>query len=178
MDWISIGALILAIAIPVAAGFAVATLGGGGDSDWYRSLDKPPWTPPNWVFPVMWTALYILMGVASWLVWKQGGFKAQGLPLGFYIAQLVLNLLWTPLFFGLHRFALAFAGIVLLWVVILVTIVLFWHVNHNAAYLLLPYIIWVTLAASINLYIWIKNPNDGRPGYQDISRALNQGQIS
>ncbi|KAJ7295250.1 hypothetical protein O6H91_05G110600 [Diphasiastrum complanatum] len=172
MDWISIGALIIAVAMPVALGFLATSISPGANTDWYRSLNKPPWTPPNWVFPLMWTILYILMGGASWLIWKEGGFKTQALPLGFYIAQLILNFLWTPLFFGLRYFGLAFVEIVLMWVAILVTIILFWPVNHAAAYMLLPYIIWVTLAASINLYVWIRNPKQGRPTYQDISRPL------
>ncbi|EFJ15508.1 hypothetical protein SELMODRAFT_180321 [Selaginella moellendorffii] len=161
MDWGAILGLIVAIAIPVAGGFAGAKFGAGGDSPWYRQLNKPPWTPPSWVFPVMWTTLYILMGIASWLVWKDGGFKRHALPLAIYIVQLILNFAWTPIFFGYHRFDFAFAEIVLLWLAILATIILFWPVSHAAAYLLIPYILWVTLAASINLYVLIYNPSDG-----------------
>eukprot|EP01018_Ginkgo_biloba_P024222 Gb_12795 [translate_table: standard] len=148
-------ALILSVALPIAVGFIGTLTDDGGNSDWYKQLKKPPWTPPNWAFPVVWTLLYILMGVASWWVWLQGGFEKQGIALGVYLFQLLLNFLWSPLFFGLHRPGIAFADIVLLWFAIAGTIYLFWHVDPVAAYLLVPYIIWVTLASTLNLYILI-----------------------
>ncbi|KAG0579595.1 hypothetical protein KC19_4G109300 [Ceratodon purpureus] len=138
-------------------------------ADWYRSLNKPPWTPPGWVFPIMWTTLYILMGVSSWLVWKEGGFAVQGYPLGAYIFQLVLNFCWTPLFFGLHRTGYALVEIVILWLAIAVTIYLFLPVNPIAAYLLVPYIAWVTVATSLNWYIWMYN------GSSDVTQPLQSG---
>ncbi|GLJ18035.1 hypothetical protein SUGI_0318250 [Cryptomeria japonica] len=127
----------------------------GGNSEWYKQLKKPPWTPPNWAFPVVWTILYAMMGVAAWRVWIHGGFENQGAALGVYLFQLLLNFLWTPLFFGLHSPSAAFADIVLLWFAIAATIYLFWHVDAVAAYMLVPYIFWVTLASTLNLYIWI-----------------------
>ncbi|KAG0619004.1 hypothetical protein M758_4G108900 [Ceratodon purpureus] len=163
-----IGSLALAVAFPVAVGFSGSSF-GGGDTDWYRSLNKPPWTPPGWVFPIMWTTLYILMGVSSWLVWKEGGFAVQGYPLGAYIFQLVLNFCWTPLFFGLHRTGYALVEIVILWLAIAVTIYLFLPVNPIAAYLLVPYIAWVTVATSLNWYIWMYN------GSSDVTQPLQSG---
>ncbi|KAH8938172.1 hypothetical protein BDL97_16G068100 [Sphagnum fallax] len=167
-----IGSLIIAVAIPVAVGFiGTAVGGGGGDSDWYKQLNKPSWTPPNWVFPVMWTTLYVLIGIASWLVWKEGGFEHQSYPLSAYIFQLLLNFLWTPIFFAWHRFDLALVEIVILWLAIAVTIYLFWHVHTIAAYLLVPYILWVTVATALNWYIWLYNG----PSQQDITQPLQPG---
>eukprot|EP00252_Welwitschia_mirabilis_P007411 TRINITY_DN1871_c0_g1_i11.p1 TRINITY_DN1871_c0_g1~~TRINITY_DN1871_c0_g1_i11.p1 ORF type:complete len:151 (-),score=10.38 TRINITY_DN1871_c0_g1_i11:168-620(-) len=133
-------------------------------SDWYKQLKKPPWTPPGWVFPIVWTSLYAMMGVASWLVWLEGGFEKQVVPLGMYLFQLLLNFIWTPLFFGMHKPGAAFADIVLLWFTILTTIYLFWQVTEVAAYLLVPYILWVSLASTINFYIWVHyTPETSRP---------------
>lgn len=174
----NIGALIVAIAIPVAGGFIVSTV-GGGDSEWFRQLDKPSWTPPNWVFPVMWTVLYVLMGIASWMIWKQGGFRGAAYPLGLYVFQLVLNFAWTPLFFGLHRPDLAFGEIILLWLAVVATTYFFFIANHTAGYLLIPYILWVTVAATLNGYIFLHNPLSQDSGY-DITTPLrnNRGSVS
>jgi len=168
LSFSSIGALLLAVAIPVAVGFIGTAVGGGGDSDWYRQLNKPSWTPPDWVFPVMWTTLYILMGVSSWLVWKQGGFSQQSYPLGAYCFQLALNFMWTPIFFGMKRPDFAFVEIVILWLAIAVTIYLFWPVNAIASMLLLPYILWVTVATALNWYIWMYNGN----GSSEVTQPL------
>ncbi|KAH7438343.1 hypothetical protein KP509_04G010900 [Ceratopteris richardii] len=96
-----------------------------------------------------------MMGVSSWLVWLHGGFKGQKLPLAVYSFQLLLNFLWTPIFFGLHQIGLALVEILLLWTAIGATMYLFWNVNTLAAYLLVPYILWVSLATTINFYIWL-----------------------
>ncbi|GAQ79208.1 benzodiazapine receptor [Klebsormidium nitens] len=155
--WTEYLALAVAIAIPVGGGF-LGSLFNGSPDDWYKHLDKPSWTPPGWVFPVMWTTLYLLMGIASWLVYKKGGFQAQSLPLGVYALQLLLNFSWTPLFFGLHRMDIAFAEIIALWLSIAATIYLFHSVDPTAGYLLTPYIAWVTVAAALNWTIWSMNP--------------------
>ena len=105
----------------------------------------------------MWSALYTLMGVAAWLVWRRGGFAAQGRPLGAFLAQLALNALWTPLFFGLHQPGVAFAEILLLWLAIAWTIALFWRVQRAAAWLLVPYLAWVGFAAVLNGTLWRLN---------------------
>eukprot|EP00245_Coleochaete_scutata_P005220 TRINITY_DN185_c0_g1_i2.p1 TRINITY_DN185_c0_g1~~TRINITY_DN185_c0_g1_i2.p1 ORF type:complete len:172 (-),score=25.63 TRINITY_DN185_c0_g1_i2:583-1098(-) len=171
MDWELLG-LVIAILIPVGQGFLSTFLsdGGGGDSEWYKSLKKPWYTPPGWVFPVMWTSLYLMMGIASWLVWKQGGFKHQSLPLSVYTFQLILNFLWTPIFFGMHQIGLALVEIVVMWFAILATIYTFYPVSHTAAYLLVPYIIWVSLATSLNLSIARNNRRrhgDSKPAKEE-----------
>jgi benzodiazapine receptor len=124
---------------------------------WYRELVKPSWNPPAAVFAPVWTALYALMAIAAWLVWKRAGFAAAALPLALFGAQLVLNAAWTYLFFGLHRPDLAFFEIALLWLLILATTVAFWREQPVAGALLLPYLCWVGFAAALNFRIWRLN---------------------
>jgi benzodiazapine receptor len=126
--------------------------------EWYSRLNKPTWNPPSWVFGPAWTLLYLMMGVAAWLVWREGGWRAQRRALVLFLVQLVLNALWTPLFFGLHQPGLAFADIVLLWLTVALTAFVFWQVSRPAGLLLLPYLAWVTFAAVLNFTIWRMNP--------------------
>lgn len=126
--------------------------------DWYASLQKPSWNPPAWVFGPAWTLLYILMAVAAWLIWREGGWKTQGRALSLFVVQLALNALWTPLFFGLHRPDLAFFEIILLWLAITATLGAFWRVKRAAGLLLVPYLAWVSFATALNFTIWRMNP--------------------
>jgi len=125
--------------------------------EWYESLNKPAWNPPGWIFGPVWTALYAMMAVSAWLVWKRGGFATQRRPLGLFLVQLALNALWTPLFFGLRQPGMAFAEILLLWVAILMTLLAFRPVSRAAAWLLVPYLAWVSFAAVLNGTIWRLN---------------------
>jgi tryptophan-rich sensory protein len=139
--------------------FAAAAMGGlFMPGEWYASLKKPSWNPPGWIFGPVWSALYAMMSVAAWLVWKRGGFVVQRRPLALFLAQLVLNAAWTPLFFGLHRPGAAFAEILLLWLAIAWTIAAFWRVHRVAAWLLAPYLAWVGFAAVLNGTLWRLNP--------------------
>jgi len=124
---------------------------------WYAGLVKPSWTPPNWVFGPVWSALYLMMAVAVWLVWRRGGFATAAIPLTLFLVQLGLNVAWSILFFGLHMPGLAFAEIVLLWFAILVTLIMFWRSNPIAGFLLVPYILWTTFAGALNLALWQLN---------------------
>ena len=125
--------------------------------EWFAALKKPSWNPPSWVFGPVWTALYAMMAAAAWLVWQRGGWKEQRKPLLIFLAQLALNAVWTPLFFGLHRPGVAFAEIVLLWLAIVATLVAFRPVNRTAAWLLVPYLAWVSFAAVLNGTLWRLN---------------------
>jgi tryptophan-rich sensory protein len=125
--------------------------------EWYASLRKPSWNPPGWIFGPVWTALYAMMAVAAWLIWRRGGWGKQRRPLLLFIVQLALNALWTPLFFGLHRPGLAFAEILLLWLAIALTLAAFWREHRAAAWLLAPYLAWVSFAALLNLTLWRLN---------------------
>lgn len=142
----------------LAITFSAALLGGlFMPGEWYASLQKPSWNPPGWIFGPVWTALYTMMAVAAWLVWRQGGWGKQRKPLLIFLAQLALNAAWTPLFFGLHRPGLAFVDIVSVWIGIIATIVAFWRVHRTAATLLFPYLAWVSFATFLNYTIWRLN---------------------
>jgi tryptophan-rich sensory protein len=125
--------------------------------EWYAALAKPDWTPPGVVFAPVWTALYVLMAIAAWLVWRQAGFARALIPLAVFIDQLLLNALWSFLFFGQQQPFWALVDIIALWLAILATSVLFSRVRPIAGALLLPYLGWVTFAAALNFEIWRLN---------------------
>ena len=142
----------------LVACFAAASLGAVFmPGEWYAGLRKPAWNPPGWVFGPVWSALYTMMAVAAWLVWKRGGFVAQRRPLALFLAQLVLNAAWTPLFFGLQQPGIAFVEIVLLWLAIASTLAAFRPVSRVAAWLLAPYLVWVSFATMLNFALWRLN---------------------
>ena len=122
--------------------------------EWYASLAKPSWNPPSSVFAPVWTILYILMGIAAWLVWREAGFSGARVALSLFIVQLLLNSLWSYLFFGLHKPMVAFMEIIVLWCAILATLVGFWKVRPSAGALLIPYAAWVAYAAALNFALW------------------------
>ena len=124
---------------------------------WYAALAKPSWNPPNAIFAPVWSVLYGLMAVAAWLVWRRAGFSGAGAALGLFAVQLILNALWSYLFFGRHQPGLAFGDIVVLWVAILSVVLLFWRVDRVAGALLLPYLAWVGFAAYLNFTLWRLN---------------------
>lgn len=124
---------------------------------WYASLLKPAWTPPGAVFAPVWTFLYVLMGVAAWLVWKKAGFSEAPGALTLFIVQLTLNALWSYLFFGVQQPMWAFFEIIVLWVIILLTMVCFWRVRPLAGILFIPYVCWVGFASALNLQLWRLN---------------------
>jgi tryptophan-rich sensory protein len=126
---------------------------------WYAGLAKPSFNPPEWLFGPAWTVLYLMMAVAAWLVWKQGlGVPGVKLALIVFLAQLVLNSLWSILFFGLRSPLAGLVEIIVLWLAILATIFLFFRVSVPAGVLLFPYIAWVTFAAILNAAILRLNP--------------------
>jgi tryptophan-rich sensory protein len=138
--------------------FLPAVLGSAwGPGEWYAQLRKPSWNPPGWVFGPVWTALYTSMAVAVWMVWRRVQGRERRLPCGLFLAQLALNALWTPLFFGLHRPDLALVNIVLLWFAIIATSAAFWRVHRLAALLLVPYLMWVSFATFLNFTLWRLN---------------------
>ena len=124
----------------------------------YGQLTQPAWAPPGWLFGPVWTLLFALMAIAAWLVWRSGGFRANRAALSLFLLQLSLNALWSWLFFAWHRGALAFADIVLLWILIVATLVSFWRVRPIAGALLIPYLLWVSFAAALNYSVWQLNP--------------------
>lgn len=142
--------------------FVAAAIGAAASVDagsFYQQLTRPDWAPPAWLFGPVWSALYVCMGIAAWLVWREHGFNYTRVAFAIFVAQLGMNALWTWLFFVWRQGGLAFVEILVLWLLILVTVVLFWRLRVTlAAILLLPYLAWVTFAAVLNFSIWRLNP--------------------
>jgi len=148
-----LGWLGLAFAAAAIGGFASASAG-----DFYRQLVRPEWAPPGWLFGPVWSVLYLLMGVAAWLVWRARGFRGARAALSLFLVQLAANALWTWLFFAWRQGALAFAEILVLWALILATTIAFWRVRPLAGALLLPYLAWVSFACALTWATWKLNP--------------------
>ncbi len=141
--------------------FAAAAIGAVASvqaASFYQQLAQPNWAPPASVFGPVWSLLYALMGIAAWLVWREGGWRRQRGVLTLFALQLAVNALWSWLFFAWHRGAPAFADIVLLWLLIAATLVGFWRVRPLAGALLLPYLSWISFAAALNFAVWHLNP--------------------
>jgi translocator protein len=166
-DWIS---LALALLIPQLAGGLGAVATASSVPTWYRTIRKPSWNPPSWVFGPVWTMLYLLMGFASWLVWRRSREERRtDSPLAppedpeerealvLYGAQLAFNSLWSVIFFGLRSIGGALAEIVLLWGLILATVLRFYRLRPAAGLLLLPYLAWSSFATVLNAAIWRLN---------------------
>lgn len=125
---------------------------------WYTTLTKPTWTPPNWVFGPVWTTLYILMGIALYLVWSSGlDRKDVKIAIVVFFVQLILNTLWSLVFFGMHSLFGGLVTIVILWIAILVNIILFYRISKSAGLLLVPYIIWVSIASYLTYSVYLLN---------------------
>lgn len=149
----SAAALAAWLLVTVGSGFLVGMFSDGGESAWYASLDKAPWNPPSWVFAPVWTALYATMGLAAWLVWREGGWHRRGAALSLFVVQLALNLAWSPIFFDAQRPGLALIEMAALWLLLALTIRAFARVRVLAAALLVPYFLWITFAFTLNAWI-------------------------
>jgi len=136
---------------------AIGALATRQARDFYAALVRPSWAPPGWVFGPVWTTLYLMMGVAAWLVWRRAGWNGAAVALSLYVAQLLCNALWSWLFFAWRRADLAFADIVVLAVLIVATALTFARVRTLAAVLLLPYLVWVLFATALTLSLWRGN---------------------
>jgi len=138
----------------LAASFAVAYVGSlasrAGVDGWYIAADKPPWTPPNWLFGPVWTVLYTVMAVAAWLVWRRWGWAGARGALLLYGGQLVLNAMWTPLFFGAEQLWWGLAVIIALDIVLALTLLAFYRKHRLAGVLLVPYLAWTLYATTLN----------------------------
>jgi tryptophan-rich sensory protein len=152
---------ILGLAAWVAVVFVAAAVGGIASIEakvFYGQLIQPGWAPPPWLFGPVWTILYTMMAVAAWQVWLAGGFRNNQTAFALFFVQLVLNSLWSWLFFVWKLGQLAFFEVLLLWVFILAVIISFWRVRAIAGGLLVPYLLWVSFAAFLNLVLWRSNP--------------------
>jgi translocator protein len=148
----------LALVVLLSLCFSVAGLGGLATApsipNWYADLAKPSWTPPGSIFGPVWSVLYLSMAVAAWLVWRQ---HDACLPMTLFGIQLIFNAAWSWLFFGLHSPGAAFVDIILLWLAIVATMVVFWRRSMPAGVLFVPYLLWVAFAAALNCAIWRLN---------------------
>ena len=149
--------LIVCLVVPLAVGGIAALLTGGG-MDTFETLSKPPLSPPGWLFPVVWTMLYILMGFASYLVITSGAAREDiSRAVLVYAVQLAFNFLWPIFFFGLSAYLLAFVWLIALWLLILASIIFFRRVSDVAAYLMIPYLLWATFAGYLNFGVYLLN---------------------
>ncbi|MCJ8210063.1 tryptophan-rich sensory protein [Mucilaginibacter sp. RS28] len=149
--------LVLNLLIPLAIGFVASLYTRPEIPGWYRQLHKPSFTPPSWLFAPVWTSLYILMGIAAYMVWKNRNNPAFKKAAWVYIAQLVFNFSWSIIFFGNHEILGALTIIVTLWVLILLNIITFAKISKTAAWLLVPYLLWVSYATALNTAIYLLN---------------------
>ena len=150
--------LVASVAVCQLTGIIGSVFTASSVSTWYVALRKPSFTPPGWVFGPVWISLYALMGIAAYLVWRNGlNQREVRIALSLFVAQLILNALWSAMFFGLRSPLAGLADISALWVLIVLTIFYFLKVSTTAGLLLVPYIVWVSFAALLNYYIWAMN---------------------
>ncbi|MFX0096975.1 MAG: TspO/MBR family protein [Candidatus Hodarchaeota archaeon] len=155
-DWIKAPVSIIS---SLLIGFAGNIFNFESLETWYPTLIKPDWTPPNWIFAPVWSTLFILMGISTFLVWREGFDKRNvKIALGVYVIQFALNLMWSWAFFGLQSPLFGFIIIVVLWIAIFVNIVVYARVSKVAAAILIPYIVWVTIASLLNFSVYVLNP--------------------
>jgi tryptophan-rich sensory protein len=163
MDWNNIIKLLVSIIACLAAGGIGSLFTFKAIPIWYAGLKKPPYTPPNWAFGPVWTALYILMGISVFLIWQKG-LATDGVSLAFTLfwIQLMLNALWSIIFFGMRSKGGGFITVVVLWFLILATMITSFRVSGWAGSLLIPYILWVSIALYLNIGIWLLNKQNNQ----------------
>jgi tryptophan-rich sensory protein len=151
--------LIVSILIPLVIGSVGSIVTIAEIPTWYSTLSKPSWAPPNWLFGPVWTTLYILMGIALFLVWREGLNRSDvRFAILIFAVQLVLNLLWSIVFFTYHSLFGSFILIMILWIAILANIIAFSIISRTAGLLLVPYIVWVSIASYLNYSVYLLNP--------------------
>lgn len=151
-------ALVL-VPLIVLAGSLAGALSGSGETSWYAALEKPGFQPPSYLFGIVWPILYALMAFALVTVIQARGSRLRGLAIGLFVAQFLVNLLWSPIFFGMHQVSFAFWWILLMLVLAVATTLVFWRIRKVAAWLMLPYIAWICFAAALNFEIDRMNPD-------------------
>lgn len=151
--------LLISIVVCQAAGFIGSIFTTPNIPTWYATLRKPSFTPPNWLFAPVWTTLFLLMGISAYLVWRYGLSNSRvRIALLIFIVQLIVNILWSLVFFGLKSPLAGFFVIIALWLLILLTIIHFSNISITAGILLIPYILWVSFASVLNFMLWRLNP--------------------
>jgi benzodiazapine receptor len=149
--------LVASVILCQIAGFLGSLFTTSAIPTWYKTLNKPFFTPPNWIFSPVWISLFILMGISLFFVWRRTDHPKFKVAFLFFFVQLILNILWSATFFGLKSPLLGLVDILLLWIAILLTIQNFLQVSKMAGLLLIPYLVWVSFAALLNFSLWILN---------------------
>lgn len=149
--------LVIAILIPLALGAIAGRFTAQAVPDWYASLNRPSFNPPNWIFGPVWTVLYILLGISLYLIWKQIPSKERNNALLIFSLQMFLNFIWSFVFFYFNQIGLALIVIIGLWISIIFMLISFYKLKPSAAYLNLPYLLWVTFASVLNAGYFILN---------------------
>lgn len=149
---------IISIGIALGVGILSGLLSMGAMEDYAQYITKPPLSPPGWLFPVVWTILYTLMGISAARVWLTKDSVARSTGLNLYVAQLIVNFFWSLIFFNAQAFGFAVIWLLLLWVLVLLMILQFYKADKLAALLQIPYLIWLTFAAYLNIGVWYLNP--------------------
>ncbi|MGB3006227.1 MAG: TspO/MBR family protein [Chitinophagaceae bacterium] len=150
--------LIISLAIPLAIGATSGFFTVSGVESWFQTINKPTWNPPNWIFGPVWTTLYVMMGIAFFIIWKseiRSELKKSAIVL--FAVQLVLNFFWSFIFFNQHEIGWALVEIIVMWFFILFSIFAFGNISKTAAWLMVPYISWVSFATILNYTIWQLN---------------------
>ena len=150
--------LICSLLLMLVTGFAVTYTTVGQVDTWYATLHRSSLNPPDWIFTSVWTVLYILMGLSFWLVWKTPVSNLRNTAIIIFLVQLLLNFLWSFLFFNMHQVTLALAAITSLWIMIILTMARFRPLSATAVWLLVPHLLWVSFAGILNFYFWRVNP--------------------
>ncbi len=152
---------LVALVVFVIISFSAGMIGNIFTSDVsfeiYKNLVKPNFAPPSWIFEPIWTTLYLLIGVAAFLIWREGANKNVVLAMTMFFVQLFLNAIWTPVFFGFGERLIAFYVIIVLWVIVLITTIFFFGIKKVAGYLFLVYLLWISFALVLNYSIWRLN---------------------
>jgi benzodiazapine receptor len=149
--------LLVSIVLPLGLGAIAGMFTAQSVPEWYATLNRPSFNPPNWIFGPVWTTLYLLMGISLFLVWKQEASKARNLAISIFFLQLLLNFAWSFIFFYFNRIGFALVEIVLLWISIVLMLVLFYKIKPMASYINIPYLLWVTFAAVLNASYYFLN---------------------
>jgi len=157
MKIIDVVKLVVSLAVPLLAGFGSSVFTVNSISTWYATLNKPWFSPPNVVFAPVWTILYILMGLALFLIWRSPRNRTRDIGIALFAAQLAINVIWTLAFFGLQNTVYGLLTIIPLWILIAATIYQFYKVKKWASYLLVPYIVWVSIATALNASVYLLN---------------------
>lgn len=159
MKKMSVAVLLISVLLPLLIGGISAAISSQGMAE-YRNMIKPPLSPPAWVFSVAWTVLYIMMGLASYFILTADTeLRNKAMSLTFYMIQLVMNFMWSIIFFNWHNYMLAFIWLIIMWIVVICCAVRFFSISRVAAFLLIPYILWLTFAAYLNLSTYMLNTN-------------------